>query len=211
MNSTFLDFYARCNFRRAITSNYSGKQSSGLHQPDSLVGIVTFRPGFATNHISLQAGTDSRGYMQKRRLPSLSILFLTLISLSLFAFLTKRSAPASRETIQVQTVEQERMAALYFRVLSFLSDVLPKKTTATPPASPRSEVKKTGITPAARGKMELCTFVAEHDNNGNKCSTQNPLAKSSHKPSQTRCTLIITSEFARDTSTPLRRLRRRAL
>jgi hypothetical protein len=78
----------------------------------------------------------------KRNLP-IPFLVLTLAGMvSLFSILATRSSRAGmvrEDSLQMQTVEQERMAALYFRILSWLSDVTPRATEpvkATPEPAP---------------------------------------------------------------------------
>ena len=62
----------------------------------------------------------------------LPIPFLILILagvVSLFSILAGRGAKASMvkdDSLQMQTVEQERIAEFYFRTLSWLSDVIPQ-------------------------------------------------------------------------------------
>lgn len=106
--------------------------------------------------------------MQKKRVPPLPFLVLILAGVvSLVSIYTERSSRAKmakEDPLQVQTVEQERMAALYFRILSWLSDVAPKGSAPpkAPPQPPRvSQAVKTWRAPTDRGKVELCALPAE--------------------------------------------------
>jgi len=106
--------------------------------------------------------------MQKKRVPPLPFLVLILAGVvSLVSIITERSSRATmakEDPLKVQTVEQERTAALYFRILSWLSDVAPKGS-APPKAAPQpprvSQAVKTWHAPAGRGKVELCVLPAE--------------------------------------------------
>lgn len=108
--------------------------------------------------------------MQKNRLPPLPFLILLLAGLvGLIAVLAGRLSPApmtKEDTLQVQTVEQERMAAIYFRILSWLADVTPKGSPASGTAAqpPRAAaVGKASEGPAAHAKVQLCTLSGEHE------------------------------------------------
>jgi hypothetical protein len=118
--------------------------------------------------------------MQKNRVPPLPFLVLFLAGVvSLVSILTERNSRmkmAKEDPLKVQTVEQERMAELYFRILSWLSDLAPKGS-APPKAAPQSprvsQALKTWHAPAGRGKVELCTLPAEPTVVGVKCLTRN--------------------------------------
>jgi hypothetical protein len=118
--------------------------------------------------------------MQKNRVPPLPFLVLFLAGVvSLVSIFTERNSPAKmakEDPLKVQTVEQERMAALYFRILSWLSD-LASKGSAPPKAAPQSprvsQAVKTWHAPAGRGKVELCTLPAEPAVVGVKCLARN--------------------------------------
>jgi hypothetical protein len=61
----------------------------------------------------------------------------------------------------MQTVEQERMAAIYLRVLSWLSDVTPRAAqpaNANPQPARVPQVIKAPLRRERQGKIELCTF-----------------------------------------------------
>lgn len=96
---------------------------------------------------------------------SVPIPFLVLIlagAVSLFSIFADRSARASMvrgDSLQMQTVEQERMAAFYFRILSWLSDLTPRTTQpvkANPQPAP--QVIKTGPRRERPGRVELCAL-----------------------------------------------------
>jgi len=106
--------------------------------------------------------------MQKKRvlpLPFLVLILAGLVSLvGIFAERNSRAKMAKEDPLKVQTVEQERMATLYFRILSWLSDVAPKGA-APPKAAPQpprvSQAAKTWHAPAGRGKVALYALPAE--------------------------------------------------
>jgi hypothetical protein len=61
----------------------------------------------------------------------------------------------------MQMVEQERMAALYFRVLSWLSDITPRTADAPKANRQPAAVPQGGKAPqpaAHQSPIELCTF-----------------------------------------------------
>ncbi len=99
-----------------------------------------------------------------KNIRGLPIPFLVLILagvVSLFSLIADRSfrpGAAKSDSLQMQTVEQERIAAIYFRILSWLSDVTPQ--TAEPAkvnAQPAPEV----VRPQPHGRqsrIELCMF-----------------------------------------------------
>lgn len=98
--------------------------------------------------------------MQKKRVPSLPFLVLILAGLvslvGIFAERNSRAKMAKEDPIKMQIVEQERIAALYFRILSWLSDVAPKRSAPAKaaPQLPRvSQAVKTWHAPAGRGKV----------------------------------------------------------
>ena len=115
----------------------------------------------------------------KRNLP---IPFLVLIMagmVSLFSILATRSSPAGmvrEDSLQMQTVEQERMAALYFRILSWLSDVTPRATEpvkANPQPAPVPHVEKKPRRHERQGSVELCTFPSAQNLAASKRRTRN--------------------------------------
>ncbi|MFZ0963316.1 MAG: hypothetical protein WAO35_20845 [Terriglobia bacterium] len=97
----------------------------------------------------------------------LPIPFLILILagvVSLFSIAADRGAKAgmvSENPVEMQTVEQERMAAIYFRVLSWLSDFTPRAEDpekAKPQPTPVSHVVKAPARPTRLCRIELCTL-----------------------------------------------------
>ena len=97
----------------------------------------------------------------------LPIPFLILILagvVSVFSIAATRKSPVSMvkdDSLQMQTVEQERMAAIYFRILSWLSDVTPRATEpvkANPQPAPVPPVGRTPRRRERRSSVELCTF-----------------------------------------------------
>jgi hypothetical protein len=83
---------------------------------------------------------------------------------SLFSIAADRGSPAGKvreDSLQMQTVEQERMAAFYFRVLSWLSDFTPRtaepaKTNPQPAPVPQST--KSPRRRQRQSRIELCTL-----------------------------------------------------
>ncbi|MGD0221329.1 MAG: hypothetical protein ABSF71_03260 [Terriglobia bacterium] len=97
----------------------------------------------------------------------LPIPFLILIlagAVSLVSIVANRGAQASmvrNDSVQMQTIEQERMAEFYFRILSWLSDLRPRAADpakATPHTSTPPKAVKSPPRGAHRGRIELCTF-----------------------------------------------------
>jgi hypothetical protein len=95
-------------------------------------------------------------------IPFLILILAGLVSVfSLLATRTSRAGTARGSSLQMQMVEQERMAALYFRILSWLSDVNPNsrepvKTSPQPTHAP--PVEKSLHRNEKRSSFELCTF-----------------------------------------------------
>jgi len=110
----------------------------------------------------------------------LPIPFLILILAGVVSLFSIAADPGSRasmggdNSLQMQTVEQERMAEIYFRILSWLSDVTPRaeepaKTHALP--APMPKVIKAAPHRERQCKIELCTFR----------SGKNPAANEPHQ------------------------------
>lgn len=96
---------------------------------------------------------------------SLPIPFLILLLagvVSLFSILADRGSRAStvkNDSLQVQTVEQERIAETYFHILSWLSEITPQPAEpAQADPAPAQQAVKTTPCPAPRSRFELCTF-----------------------------------------------------
>ena len=103
----------------------------------------------------------------------LPIPFLVLILagvISLASVLLGRNSTAGtvkHDSLQMQTMEQERMAALYFRILSWLSDVTPGaktpgKVTAPTPSTPHI-IKAPPSRHEHAGRVEFCAFHSAHN------------------------------------------------
>jgi len=83
---------------------------------------------------------------------------------SLFATRCSGAATVQSNSAQVQTVEQERMAVLYFGVLSWVSDLTPQSAqplqdNPQPVSSP--QVARTSQSAEGAASVELCTFHAQ--------------------------------------------------
>jgi hypothetical protein len=95
-------------------------------------------------------------------LPFVILIVAGLVSLfSLVASRTSRASAATSDSLHVQMVEQERVAALYFGVLSWLSDVTSRPTApskAAPAPRPEGQVAKNPQVGKRHVRFELCTF-----------------------------------------------------
>lgn len=93
-------------------------------------------------------------------MPFLILLLAGVVSL--FSIVADRGTKASLVTddsLQMQTVEQERMAAIYFRILSWLSDVMPRAVDpAKTSAQPAPKVVLKPSLPARQGDILLCAL-----------------------------------------------------
>jgi len=107
----------------------------------------------------------------------LPIPFLILILagvVSLFSILADRGPRASMvrdDSLQMQTIEQERMAAIYFRILSWLSNLTPRATQPAK-ANPQPASTPQGIKAPRRrerpGRLELCMLHSAQNVAGGK-------------------------------------------
>jgi hypothetical protein len=97
-----------------------------------------------------------------KNIRGLPIPFLVLILaavVSLFSIVADRSfrpGAARSDSLQMQTVEQERMAVIYFRILSWLSDVTPR---TADPAKVDAQPAPQAVKPQRHGRLdrfELC-------------------------------------------------------
>lgn len=103
--------------------------------------------------------------MKKQRALPIPFLILILAGLaSIFSLVADRSPKARTGTdgsLQMQTIEQERMAEIYFRVLCWISDLTPRaQATVTPHTgtAPASQVVKAS-TPISRPcRVEICVY-----------------------------------------------------
>ena len=100
--------------------------------------------------------------MRKLPIPFLILILAGAVSIySLLASRNSRAATAQDNSLEMQTIEQERVAAVYFRVLSWLSDV----STRNP--EPVLANSQPGATPQVTKRLrrwecqigiELCNF-----------------------------------------------------
>jgi hypothetical protein len=103
--------------------------------------------------------------MQNKQFLPIPFLILILAGVvSLFSIVADRGARATvvrNDSLQMQTVEQERMAEFYFRILSWLSDVIPRaaeRVKARPQPAPIPQSIRTPRRRARPGRLELCTL-----------------------------------------------------
>jgi len=94
--------------------------------------------------------------------PFLILIVAGIISIFSIAANSLSQAGAAKDSpVQVETVEQERMAALYFRILSWLSDVTPGQTRpvkAAPPEPAKPQVVKSPRSQSGQSGIRLCAF-----------------------------------------------------
>jgi len=101
--------------------------------------------------------------MQRRQflpIPFLVLMLAGAVSLVSFAMdVSTRSGAPRRDSIQAQTVEQERLAAAYFSVLSWLSEVVPRaeKPHSTAPSAVANVAKPSSAHPRWC-RIEVCKF-----------------------------------------------------
>jgi hypothetical protein len=116
---------------------------------------------------------------QKSRLPLPFLILILAGVVSIYSILASRSSGAAMvqdNSMQMQTVEQERMAAVYFRVLSWLSDVTPRKVEplqANPQPASVSHDAKTPRRSECPAIIELCTFHPTWNHSASKFHTRN--------------------------------------
>jgi hypothetical protein len=103
--------------------------------------------------------------MKNKQFPPIPFLILILAGVvSLVSIAADRNSHASmlrEDPVQMQTVEQERLAAVYFRVLSWISDVIPRSeepAKAHPRSAPAPQVVKSPHRTALKCNIELCAF-----------------------------------------------------
>lgn len=111
--------------------------------------------------------------MRKIRLPPLPFLVLLVSGVVVpIAILAGRLSPApmnKEDSLRVQMVEQERLASIYFRILSWLAHLTPATHPASetaPQRSPAPQVGKTSPGSRLHSKIELCTPSGEHKSAG---------------------------------------------
>jgi hypothetical protein len=118
--------------------------------------------------------------MSKHRIIPIPFLILILAAVvSLGSILSDRGARASAvsdNSVQVQTIEQERIAGIYFRVMSWLSGIStprPQPVTVDHPAVPAPRVITGPANPGLPCRIELCamrlerSLTAKHHHNLN--------------------------------------------
>jgi hypothetical protein len=95
-------------------------------------------------------------------IPFLILILAGVVSFfSMFATRAPQASAAGNDSLKLQTVEQERMAEFYFRVLSWISDLTqrnPEPVNAKPQPAPAPKVVRTPRGRVRAGRMELCTF-----------------------------------------------------
>ena len=102
--------------------------------------------------------------MNKRRLPIPFLILILAGVVSLFSLVatgSSRTGMVRDNSLQMQMVEQERMAALYFRILSWLSDVTPRAAKPARVDPQPAAVPKVENTPQRHvhgASIELCTM-----------------------------------------------------
>jgi hypothetical protein len=100
----------------------------------------------------------------KRFLPMPFLVLILAGVVSLFGSFADRNTRADTVTtnsLQAQTVEQEHLAAVYFRILSWLSEITFQPTQRVKAHPQRVPMPKVGKTPRGRGRpdrMEFCAF-----------------------------------------------------
>ena len=112
--------------------------------------------------------------MNKQKALPIPFLIMLLAGLAfIFSLIADRSSKATTDrggSLQVQTVEQERMAEIYFRVLSWISDLTPRAKAAVTPQTriaPTAQTVKVSTLASRPCRVEICVYH----------TTQNPLAR----------------------------------
>jgi len=94
--------------------------------------------------------------------PFLILILAGIASIfNVFADRAPRVAVTGGNSLQMQTVEQERMVDSYFRVLSWLSDVIPRAANpakVNPSSGPAPQPLKASPPCGRQGRVELCAF-----------------------------------------------------
>jgi hypothetical protein len=105
----------------------------------------------------------------KRALPIPFIILILAGAISLGSVLASRISGASaapKSSLQIQTVEQERMVAMYFRVLSWLSDVAEHESAPRQTAAQQASVPHVADTPQSAWRpveISLCVIRSARD------------------------------------------------
>jgi hypothetical protein len=98
---------------------------------------------------------------QNLPIPFLILILAAVVSIySLAAGRASGAATVQDNSLQMQTVEQERVAAIYFEVLSWLSDVTNRN--AEPPAA-EPQVAKGPRHRECKVNFAFCAFHYAHD------------------------------------------------
>jgi hypothetical protein len=109
--------------------------SSLVHAVELCAGNRIFD---STSGIKMRTIHSAKAMKQRIPLPFLILILAGIVSAcSLIASWRSGAAVGREQPMQVQTVEQERIATLYFRVLTWISDVSPRKSEPKP-ETPRS-------------------------------------------------------------------------
>jgi hypothetical protein len=114
--------------------------------------------------IQQEENTRKRSMKNKRFLPMpfLVLILAGVVSLS-SSFLGRdsRAGTVRADSLQVQTVQQEHLAAVYFRILSWLSEITPQSTQRVKANHRPAPTHKDLRTPRRSGRpdrMEFCAF-----------------------------------------------------
>ena len=99
-------------------------------------------------------------------LPFMILILAGAVSLVSIIITSQSTVSMTRDNpLKIQMVEQERMAALYFRVLSWLSDLTPRNAEpekANPQAPRAPQVVKTPRRGERTSKVEWCMYHMVH-------------------------------------------------
>ena len=147
------------------------------------IGLTKFFVGASNQTLGIQFPKSrfikrkrpAKGIMRKQR--GLPIPFLVLIlagMMSAFSVFADRGSRADRtgeNPLRLQTVEQERTAALYFRILSWLSTVTRRPAEpvkADPQPSPAQQPTQAMRPRTCQVRFEFCAFHSRQDLAANK-------------------------------------------
>ena len=135
---------------------------------------ATSKSASGTRSRSLWSAEDktrnwSRVMKPKQSLPIPFVILILAAVVSMYSLVAGRAsgAPVVQDnSLQMQTVEQERVAAIYFRILSWLSDVThrnaePVQAKPQPAAAPQAA--KGPRRSECKASVALCAFRYAHD------------------------------------------------
>ena len=114
----------------------------------------------------------------KQALPIPFVILIVAGVVSLFSLVSDRRSRAGMVTdnsLQMQTVEQERVAAVYFRVLSWVSDLTSRPSAPAKPIVRRTRPPQTTKTPLrheGQCRVELCALRSGKNPSAAKQHTQ---------------------------------------